>query len=400
LRVITAWLRWAFIRITAALIGVIAALAIAEIGLRLLGVAYVHYDQPDYYLGWSLRPGASGVWTSEGSGHVIINRDGQRDREHQIAKPAGILRVAVLGDSFAEAMQVEPAQTFWSVIERELAKCPACDGRQVETLNFGVSGHGTAQELLMLRQRVWQYSPDIVVLAFYPGNDVSDNMRGMPGARLRPYFYLQDGKLLLDNSFRQNSRFRHWLSPIGRLRSWVGDHSRVEQVVNQIKYVLPQHQSKKSSGVKSSYQGGIFYGALSAPKDEKWREGWAITERLIETVNQEVKSHGATLLLVIVSDQLQVYPDAVKRAQLQKGARIDDPFYTNRRLENLGRSDGFAVLDLGEPFLAYGQAHHVFLHGFTNTAMGWGHWNVFGHRLAGEMIAAKLCALLSGQSNS
>jgi hypothetical protein len=393
---IGAWLRWAFVRIAAILIGVAAALAVAEIGLRLLGIEYVHYDQPDYYLGWSLRPGASGTWTSEGLGYVSINRDGQRDREHQFAKPGGVLRVAVLGDSFAEAMQVEPAQAFWSVIEQELAKCPACGGRQVETLNFGVSGYGTAQELLMLRQRVWRYSPDVVVLTFYPGNDVSDNMRELPGARPRPYFYLDKDKLLIDNSFRQKPRFRYSRSLMGRLRSWLGDHSRVEQVVNQIKYVLPQHRhSEQSPAANSFYQGGNLYGSLKAPKDNQWRQGWAITDRLLETVNQEVRSHGATFVLVVVSDQLQVYPDDARRAQLQKDAGINDPFYANRRLENLGRSEGFAVLDLGGPFLAYGQSHHVFLHGFANTAMGWGHWNVLGHRLAGEMIALKLCALLS-----
>jgi hypothetical protein len=392
---IKAWLGWAFVRIMAILMGVSAALVVAEIGLRLLGFEYVHYIQPDYDLGWSLRPGASGTWTSEGIGHVSINSDGQRDREHQFAKPAKVLRVAVLGDSFAEAMQVEPAQAFWSVIERELEKCSACGGRRIETLNFGVSGYGTAQELLMLRERVWQYSPDIVVLAFYPGNDVSDNIRGLPGARLRPYFYLQHGQFLLDNSFRQKPRFRNWLSPIGRLRSWLSDHLRVEQVVNQIKYTIPQRRhSEKGPAANSLYQAGILSDSLNAPKDDKWREGWDVTERLIETANQEVRSHGATFLLVIVSDQLQVYPDAAKRARLQKNGGIDDPFYANRRLEDLGRADGFAVLDLGEAFLDYGEGHHVFLHGFANTAMGWGHWNVLGHRLAGEMISAKLCALM------
>jgi hypothetical protein len=392
------WLRWAFVRITAVLIGIIAALVVAEIGLRILGVQYVHFDQPDYYLGWSLRPGASSTWTSEGFAHVSINSDGQRDREHQFAKPEGVLRVAVIGDSFAEAMQVEPAQAFWGVIERELAKCSACDGRQVETLNFGVNGYGTAQELLMLRRRVWRYSPDIVVLAFYPGNDVSDNMRGLPGARLRPYFYLQDGKLLLDNSFRDKPRFRHWLSPIDRLRSWLSNHLRVEQVINQVKYVLPwRRHSDKSPAATTAYQAGIGYRYLNAPKNDSEREGWDVTERLIETVNQDVRSHGATFLLVIVSDQLQVYPDAVMRAQLQKKYGIDDPFYPNRRLNNLARSDSFAVLDLGEPFLAYGESHHAFLHGFANTAMGWGHWNVLGHRLAGEMIASKLCAIITAR---
>jgi hypothetical protein len=29
----------------------------------------------------------------------------------------------------------------------------------------------------------------------------------------------------------------------------------------------------------------------------------------------------------------------------------------------------------------------VFLHGFENTELGWGHWNAQGHRLAAALIA-------------
>jgi len=220
-------------------------------------------------------------------------------------------------------------------------------------------------------------------------------MRGLPGARLRPYFYLQDGKLLLDNSFRQTPRFKHWLSPIDRLRSWLSNHLRVEQVINQIKYVLPSRRLRDKNPAKTPYQAGIGDLYLNAPKEDSERAGWYVTERLIETVNQDVRLHGATFLLVIVSDQLQVYPGAAIRAQLQKNEGIDDPFYPNRRLDKLAHSDGFAVLDLGEPFLAYAESHHVFLHGFANTAMGWGHWNVRGHRLAGEMIASRLCTMIT-----
>ena len=52
-----------------------------------------------------------------------------------------------------------------------------------------------------------------------------------------------------------------------------------------------------------------------------------------------------------------------------------------------------------QPMLAYAEDHHVFLHGFKNTKTGEGHWNEQGHRLAGELIAARLCAMItSGQA--
>jgi len=65
--------------------------------------------------------------------------------------------------------------TFWAVMEDRLKGCNAFAGKQIEVLNFGVSGYGTAQELLSLRQDVWDYQPDMVLLAVTTGNDISDN---------------------------------------------------------------------------------------------------------------------------------------------------------------------------------------------------------------------------------
>jgi hypothetical protein len=74
---------------------------------------------------------------------------------------------------------------------------------------------------------------------------------------------------------------------------------------------------------------------------------------------------------------------------------VTDLFYPDRRIEELGRREGFAVLTLAQPLQAYAQDHHVFLHGFPNTPMGFGHWNETGHAQAGHLIAHRLCAMVA-----
>jgi len=146
--------------------GVIIAVAVAEVALRLAGVSYPNFFSfwvPDPYCGAFHRAGASGWWSEEGHAWVSINSDGLRDVEHTIAKPPNTFRIAILGDSYAEAFQVPARHAFWAVMERDLARCPALGGRRVEAINFGVSDFGTAQELQMLRHRVWKYSPDMVL---------------------------------------------------------------------------------------------------------------------------------------------------------------------------------------------------------------------------------------------
>ena len=122
-----------------------------------------------------------------------------RDREHAIAHPANTVRIAVLGDSYAEAMQVNQDETFWAIMEKDLEKSNYLKGRHVEVLDFGQSGFGTNQELLVLETKAWKYSPDVVLLAFTTANDVSDNSRILKKIDSVPYFVFVGDKLVLDD---------------------------------------------------------------------------------------------------------------------------------------------------------------------------------------------------------
>src|SRR2546423_4830587 len=142
-------------------LSVLVGLLIFEVFLRAVGFTYPIFYQPDEVCGYALRPRMQGWYRKEGAAFVRINSEGLRDREHSKQKPPNTFRIAVLGDSYAEAFQVEQDAAFWSVLERRLNDCSVLEGRKVEVINFGVSGYGTAQELLTLRERVWDYSPDV-----------------------------------------------------------------------------------------------------------------------------------------------------------------------------------------------------------------------------------------------
>ena len=166
--------------------GLAIALMLAEGALRVFGFSHFNPYIADEYLGFSLRPNAEGWWRKEGLTYIKINSQGFRDREHTIEKPGDTIRIAVLGDSFAEAFQVPIEKTFWTVLQQQLHESAASSDanaaglrRKIEVLNFGVSGFSTARELILLRQRVWQYSPDIVLLLVTTRNDVRDNSRAV-----------------------------------------------------------------------------------------------------------------------------------------------------------------------------------------------------------------------------
>ena len=111
--------------------------------------------------------------SSEFDNPIHINADGFRDNEFSFEKDDGEFRIAVLGDSYEEALQVALSDTWQKVMASKLS---GDLNKKVESFNFGVSGYGTDQEWLTLTQKVWKFSPDLIILAFSP-NDVGDTFK-------------------------------------------------------------------------------------------------------------------------------------------------------------------------------------------------------------------------------
>lgn len=407
------------------LVALIIGLLIAEVALRLIGYTYPVFYTTDIVRGYALAPGMSGWYRKEGESYVQINRDGQRDREHAKAKPADTLRIAVLGDSFAEALQVALADAFPVVMEGRLQSCPAFNGLRVEVINFGVSGYGTAQELLTLREKVWDFAPDIVLLAMTTNNDITDNLRALKRTEEIPYFVYRDGRLALDDSFRQSRTFRLRHSALNRTGRWIRDRLRVIQAFHQAHYTLKNYlasrrtrppaapaappspppaaqfvgganllatnaPTQREAAVVISDELGIDNLVYRAPRDANWREAWRVTEGLLTLMRDEVRGRGAKFIVVTLSNGVQVHPQPAARAAFLRRVGATDIFYPDTRIKSLGEREQFPVITLAPSLQQYAEQHGVFLHGFGRD-LGNGHWNAAGHRVAGELLAQRIC---------
>lgn len=132
------------------------------------------------------KPNATFLYEGRGefSNTITLNSYGFRDDEFKTEKDEGVFRIAVLGDSQEEALQVALSDTWQKVMADRLSKQL---GKKVETYSFGVSGYGTDQQWLTLREKVWQFNPDMVILGFSP-NDVGDTYKNK-------LIRLEDGKI-------------------------------------------------------------------------------------------------------------------------------------------------------------------------------------------------------------
>jgi hypothetical protein len=351
--------------------------------------------------GYTLIPGMSGTYRKEGSSFVTINADGFRDIAHAVEKPVGTVRIAVIGDSYVEGLQVSGNESFARYMETTVRTCGIFRGAPVEVLKFGVSGYGTAQELLVLREKVWKYSPDVVMLLVTTNNDITDNARSFKKNPI-PYFVYRDGALVLDDAFLSERAFIVKHSALNRLGIWLKNNLRSVQAIGEVQVALKHRyrawkdaQTQAPAGEGATVPDtitdvGIDNQVYRPPADPEWENAWHVTEGLIDMMKHEVEAGGAKFVVVTASNGVQVLPDPANRAGYAKKLGVDDLLYPDRRIAGFCRLQGVPVITLAPVLAEHAARENVFLHGFDQN-VGYGHWNHAGHRVAGEEIGRQLC---------
>lgn len=368
----------------------LSALLLGELVLAAASVSFPLYYRYDEQLGSALRPHASGRYRREGDGRVVISSQGLRDQERSLEKPPGVFRVAVLGDSLVESLQVDREDNFLARAEEELRRCGALGGRRAELLNFGVSGYGAAQAIVMARTRALAFAPDAVVLLFSSSTDLLDSTLAPGAVPDRPYFLLQDGRLVLDESFRQTAAFRRGTSRPVRLLHAAINHSRVVQVFHE---AWVRARAAPSGAAADPALDPQLYAEASGP----WLERWRVTEAMLRLLRATVERGGATLLVATSGTPIQVHPDAAARASFAALAHVADLDAVDRRLEAAARRDAYGFLALAPALAAFAAAEHRFVFGFDNAGLGRGHYNHDGHRVVAHQLASRLCRDLGGE---
>ncbi|NEP78828.1 MAG: SGNH/GDSL hydrolase family protein [Okeania sp. SIO3B3] len=380
----------------------IFAVIVGEIGLRILGIEHLPpprtdkkseskslYTSKDPHRGWAGNPNATAFWTGEGiPSELKMNSGGFRDRERTKTKPKNGLRIALLGDSFTEAFHVKLEDTYGAIMEQKLQQCSVLKGRKVEVMNFGVQGYGTAQELMTLRHHVWDYAPDLVILAFYAGNDLRNNYRPLDHDHLRPYFVYKNGQLELDMSFRTMkpwSRGRYVFSMVDILPIWSVENSRILQLIRKVDMDAKPRQFLNDYG-KTIVS---FYRKPESNSD--WDKAWKVTEDLIRLMRDEVYEKNRDFMLIAVSDSHQVHPSLEHREKFKNLHNLSDLYYPDRRIEAFGKQENIPVYILSGPLGNEAQKTGKCLYGFDNAEPCGGHWNIEGHKLVGEIMSNYLC---------
>ncbi|MFQ5672911.1 MAG: SGNH/GDSL hydrolase family protein [Nitrospinales bacterium] len=261
----------------------------------------------DTVLGDVYCPNTEGQLHKDIDKYIKVNSDGLVDKDYPVDRVPGKLRIAVLGDSFAAAEEIEPGKKFHDLWEERL---PRRLGRPVEVLNFGVRGKGTFQELQMFHLKAARYKPDLTVLAFFWGNDVENNLGELKNGQLNPLL----GEYPVDSGWEKFVRMRR------NFNKWLWNHFALYQFTRD-------HYNKLEQRVKGYFRSrflpapAIAASAAAAPRpawlktvnfdeikkdtpsifDDRFffdSEGWELTRRLILRLRDEVRDNGGKLVVI------------------------------------------------------------------------------------------------------
>lgn len=329
------------------LVGLALGLGLAEPLLRLLpipeGRAYMVSDPVHHH---RLRPGFD---RPMGGARFTTNTRGLRDREYPVPKPAGTVRILMLGDSFTEGGGIENDETVAKRVEATLRR-GSC-GDKVDVINAGHASYSPILEYVLLRDLGLLLSPDLVVLNF-DMTDVHDDFVRTKIARLDanglPTAVVPDRRIetalvmppILPRSLRGLEERMAYLA--------------VYQTVRRSKpgrWLFGRFELSQAQLEARGLVGDVRYDHLALTRDEDFpdvREGWALTQRYLAGIHDLARRHRAAFALVVYPHAYQVSATASPVGRQKMG--MADGLFTSTRpftiLEELGAREGFPVINL------------------------------------------------------
>lgn len=274
----------------------------------------------------------------------------------------GETNVVVLGDSFS----LETPVSASTLLRQHLGE------RGVATLNLAGGGYGPRNYLYQLRTYGLDYSPRIILLNYYVGNDLSDTM------------YDRQARVPL----------KRWASEWLRRSYFLGFVLDTRGLRIELARLREAEQKLKQATVATKPFNPLLFELAKAHPDyitinllmesEAAMQAWAVNQGILRTIEALGKQHKARVLLTIFPATTQVNQSHLEFYR-SMGFVVDQRTLTENKpqdlLNSLCKAEQWDCLDLLPAFRREGRDHTLYL---VNDD----HWDADGNALAyREMVA-------------
>ena len=304
-------------------------------------------------------PNQAGIWRvrNEIAAPYAINAQGWNSGigDYRLPRTPGVSRIAVIGDSYVEAMQVAHDKSLAERAATELAR-----DRPADAYRFGISGAPLSQYLLMAEREVTRYAPDWIVVVLVH-NDFDESLSPAVGRYTSSFLRVRIANGAVEEiapvPWRPGAR--EWLRRTATARylyyRW------------QVRPELLRDLLVPVARADAGYSANIDVASVL----RQMPDVAAVTDHLFGRLAAVARAAGARLLLVMDGDRQAIY-----------AGRDSPALALNAMAAELARKHAIPFLDLHPVFAADWQRRRQrFEHVSDN------HWNEHGHAVAGHAVA-------------
>ena len=319
------------------------------------------FYEPHAQYGYRMRANLEFVFASPYHGYearVRTNSRGLHDDETQIPKPPGAFRILLLGDSMTAGLEVEHDDTFESVCESRLRRHGA-----VDVVNAGVRGYNLDNIVGFFESEGAVYDADVVLYLFTDNDIVSHEAYAPEGSDISRGFSIRGA--------------------LGRLAAYSHLTYRVV-LLRQMWSLRRQRDHEAAKSDTAMVPGGLL--ALFSNQNFTTVREYQLTAQRIGSMARRCVAEGSTFLLAGAPQQEEIDPAVQRQWRTALTLDVERLDFDGAR-NYLNWVAGELGIELLDPIPEF-RAH------LSRDGTYWfhkdGHLNVAGHRLMGELLAAKI----------
>jgi len=253
--------------------------------------------------------------TPEVDVNIVYNSAGMRDDRPPppLRRGVGECRIALIGDSYFVGFESDFASSFGARLEADMAR----RGRPCRVLNFAVSGFGTAEMLVALKNRVIPYDPNVVIMSWH-SSDPADNIRsglyGLDG----------NGKLIqVSKTFLPGVHISDILMTSLAYR-WLIENSQLYSAVRESLGMFFKDKLAEFNGARLSFSKFKGRPTFSVPTSVSHQQVVdALDSALVSAVDEVTRTSGAHLLIFDI-------PSPISRNKFRSNLYLLQPTIVSR----------------------------------------------------------------------
>jgi len=286
--------------------------------------------------------------------HLETNSLGLRDGEHELMKASGTTRILLLGDSMSMAEGVELAETYIKQFQEKANQQRL--RTKIETINAAIRGYGNDQEVVLFERVGMKFHPDLVILAFFEGNDFDDNRRG-------GIFQLKDRELIKTLPSAETSPKMRYYNQQIRIQNFPGYRLLVghSHLVNFLRMKYASYLTRRSLQQDVPNQ--------NQKENEIDEADWQLTTRILARWGEDCRKIKSIPLMLFI-------PDIKNIRTYKKGEPANRKI--DKRMNDFAGANSILFVNLTDLFIRDPNADSLYLPD--------GHMSPLGHEKTAEEI--------------